>query len=262
MSDQGISAPPEQTVQVETSTVTLDVSDGSAVPCYVARPWGDVVGPGVIVLQEAFGVNGHMRDVTERFALAGYVAIAPALFHRSGGDFQGSYDDFGSVMPHMQALTDEGQAADIKAAYQWLCAGDGGRVSQVVSVGFCMGGRSSYLACATVPLKAAASFYGGGIAPSPHRLFSDLLGRAGDLTAPMLLLWGGKDAHITPDQVRAVEDALRAAGKDYAQVVFSYADHAFFNDQRPNFEPKASKQAWALTLAFFESYLAGIPAHG
>jgi carboxymethylenebutenolidase len=247
--------PPEQSVQVDTSFVTLDVADGTRMPAYVARPWGDVVGPGIIVLQEAFGVNGHIRSVAERFALAGYVAIAPALFHRTGGDFEGSYSDFASVMPHMQALTDEGQAADIRAAYDWLTAADSGRASQVVSVGYCMGGRTSFLACATVPLKAAASYYGGGIAPSPHRLFPDLLSRASDLTAPMLLIWGGKDSHITQDQVRAVEDALRSAGKDYAQVVFSYADHAFFNDVRPNYEPNASRQAWALTLSFFQSYL-------
>jgi carboxymethylenebutenolidase len=158
-------------------------------------------------------------------------------------------------MPHMQALTDDGQTADIEAAYAWLTSAGGGVASAVVSTGYCMGGRSSFLANATVPLAAAASYYGGGIAPNPRRMFPDLLGRASDLSAPMLLIWGGKDSHITPDQVRAVEDALREAGKDYAQVVFSYADHAFFNDDRPSYEPNASRQAWSLTLAFFESYL-------
>ena len=95
------------THEINPETVTLPVSDGTTLPAYVARPEEDGPHPGLLVFQEAFGVNAHIRDVTERFARAGYVAIAPALFHRTDPDFEGSYTDFGAVMPHMQALTDE-----------------------------------------------------------------------------------------------------------------------------------------------------------
>ena len=116
--------------------------------------------------------------------------------------------------------------------------------------------RASFLADALLPLKASVSYYGGGIAPSEGGgFFPDLLGKAGDLHAPILLFWGGLDSHIGPEQVRATEDALKAAGKPYAQVVFSQADHGFFCDARASYNPDAAGQAWALTLAFLSTYL-------
>ena len=243
------------TNDIHTETVTLTVPDGTTMPAYVARPAGSGPHPGLMVFQEAFGVNSHIRDITERFAREGYTAIAPALFHRTDPHFEGTYTDFGAVMPHMQALTDDGQAADIQAAYDWLTAANGGQKTAIGSIGYCMGGRSSFLADALLPLQAAVSYYGGGIAPSPQPRFPDLLGRVGDLHAPVLLFWGGKDGHIGPEQVRAVEDALRAGGKAYSQVTFSEADHGFFCDARAAYNPEAAHQAWALTLAFLATYL-------
>jgi carboxymethylenebutenolidase len=240
---------------IETKTLTLAVPDGTAMPAFLARPAGPVRRPGVLVFQEAFGVNRHIRDVAERLARAGYVALAPALFHRTDAAFEGSYTDIGAVRPHMQALTDAGLAADGRAAHDWLTADDGDQTTAVGVVGFCMGGRVSFLADAELPLRAAVSYYGGGIAPGPQGLFPSLLPRARDLHAPLLLFWGGRDAHIGIDQTRAVEDTLRAAGKTYVQVTFSEAAHGFFCDERASYEPDAARQSWALTLAFFESYL-------
>ncbi|MGI4791811.1 MAG: dienelactone hydrolase family protein [Janthinobacterium lividum] len=239
--------------EIKTETVTLTVADGTTMPAYAARPVGDGPFPGILVFQEAFGVNAHIRDVTERFARAGYTAIAPALYHRTDPNFEGSYTDFGPAMTHLQALTDAGQSADIQASYDWLTS-DGG-VSQVVSTGYCMGGRTSFLADTLLPLKASASYYGGGIAPSDAGFFPDLLGKATDLKAPILLFWGGKDSHIGITQVRATEDALKAAEKNYVQVTFSQADHGFFCDARASYNPEAARQAWALTLEFFATYL-------
>ncbi len=237
--------------EIQTETVTLSVSDGTTMPAYVARPTSDGPHPGILVFQEAFGVNAHIKDVTERFAREGYTAIAPALFHRTDPHFEGSYTDFGPAMPHMQALTDDGQTADIHAAYQWLT--ESGGASAVASTGYCMGGRTSFLADTLLPLKASVSYYGGGISPSGF--FPDLLGKAGDLHAPILLFWGGKDDHIGSDAVRAVEDALKTAGKPYEQVVFSEADHGFFCDVRASYNPEAARQAWVLTLEFLATHV-------
>ena len=100
--------------------VELRVGDGTKMGTYVARPEGEARG-GVLVFQEAFGVNHHIRNVTERFAAEGYVAIAPELFHRTvPAGFEGSYSDFPAVMPHVKAVTPEGAEADIRAAYDWL----------------------------------------------------------------------------------------------------------------------------------------------
>ena len=243
------------TQDIHTETVTLTVPDGTTMPAYVARPAGFGSRPGLLVFQEAYGVNAHIRDVTERFARVGYTAIAPALFHRTDPAFEGSYTDFGAAMPHMQALTDAGQAADIQAAHDWLVAAQGGQKSAVGSIGYCMGGRTSFLADALLPLQASVSYYGGGIAPGPQPRFPDLLGRVGNLHAPLLLFWGGQDGHIGPDQVRALEDSLRAAGKPYTQVTFSEANHGFFCDARAAYEPNAARQSWALTLAFLATHL-------
>jgi carboxymethylenebutenolidase len=239
---------PNETEQIHTETVTLSVADGTTMPAYVARRQDADARPGLIVFQEAFGVNAHIRDVTERFARVGYNAIAPALFHRTDPNFDGSYTDFGAVMPHYQAMTTEGLAADIQAAFEWVTSADGGKAAVAGCVGYCLGGRASFLAAAVTDVKAAVSYYGGGIVPT-------LLDRVPDIKAPILLFWGGLDTHIPTEQVRAVEDALRDAEKDYTQVVFSQANHAFFCDARVSYEPNAAKQSWALTLEYLNTYL-------
>jgi carboxymethylenebutenolidase len=226
--------------------VELRVGDGTKMGAYVARPEGEARG-GVLVFQEAFGVNHHIRNVTERFAAEGYVAIAPELFHRTvPAGFEGSYSDFPAVMPHVKAVTPEGAEADIRAAYDWLGSAAKVQASEISCVGFCMGGRVSFIANSAVRLRAAVSFYGGGIAPA-------LLDRAAKVQAPSLLIWGGLDKHIPTEQRRDVTDALSAEKKIYVNVEFSNADHGFFCDERPSFELKSARQAWALTLEFLRS---------
>ena len=229
---------------IATEKVELLVADGTRMAAYVARPKDGGAHPGLLVLQEAFGVNHHIRNVTERFAAVGYVAIAPELFHRTAPGFEGSYTDFAAVMPHMQAVTTETAEADVRSAYEWLRSS--AKASEVSSVGFCMGGRTSFIANSIVALRAAVSFYGGGIAPG-------LLGRAAKLQAPSLFIWGGLDKHIPPEQRRAVTDALSAEKKIYVNAEFSRADHGFFCDERATYEPHSAKQAWALTLEFLRS---------
>jgi carboxymethylenebutenolidase len=239
--------------KIATQRVTLQVDDGTSMNAYVARPAEDGKFPGMLVLQEAFGVNAHIRDVTERIAREGYVAIAPELFHRSGPGFEGRYDDFPSAMPHMQALTEAGQGADIRASYDWLRGHTQVSPDRIASIGFCMGGRASFLADATVPLQASISFYGGGIAQG-------MLQGAKDLHAPILLFWGGLDAHILPEHRRAVEDALTQAGKQFVNVNVSYADHGFFCDARGSYNAAAASLAWSLVLQFLDVYVRGAGA--
>jgi carboxymethylenebutenolidase len=232
---------------VTTEKVQLKVAESSPMQAYVAYPASKDPHAGLMVFQEAFGVNAHIRDITERFAEQGYVAIAPELFHRSApAGFEASYSDFPSIRPHMQAVTVEAAEADIRATYNWLHSNSQVKRDEISCVGFCMGGRVSFIADSIVPLHAAVSFYGGGIAP-------DQLDRARSLHAPILLIWGGLDKHITPELRRAVVDALAAQQKSYVNVEFSQADHGFFCDQRSAYKPKSARQAWALTLEFLRS---------
>jgi carboxymethylenebutenolidase len=230
-----------------TEKVQLKVADSSPMQAQVARPESSGPHPGLLVFQEAFGVNAHIRDVTERFAEQGYVAIAPELFHRTApAGFEASYNDFPAIRPHMQAVTPEAAEADIRATYAWLHSHSLVKRDHISCVGFCMGGRVSFIADSILPLHAAVSFYGGGIAP-------DLLSRASALHAPILLIWGGLDKHITPELRRAVVDAVASQHKPYVNVEFSRADHGFFCDQRASYEPRSARQAWVLTLEFLRS---------
>jgi carboxymethylenebutenolidase len=228
--------------------VTLQVADGTTMNACVAAPARRGKLPGLLVFQEAFGVNPHIRDVTRRFAKAGYVVIAPELFHRTGPGFEADYTNFQACMPHMQALTTDGLTQDAQAAFDWLRKDPLVWANRIAGVGFCMGGRVSFLANTVLPLRAAISFYGGGISP-------DLLPRAPQIHAPMLFFWGGLDSHITQDQIRAVIDAMRQAKKPFVNVEFSDGDHGFFCDARASYKETAAKQAWGLSLSFLATYV-------
>jgi carboxymethylenebutenolidase len=225
--------------------VTLKISDGSKMDCYVARLRDEEPRPGLIVLQEAFGVNEHIRDVTERFGRQGFVAIAPELYHRTAPGFEGDYNNFESVRPHATALKREGVDADLHAAFDWLQAQDSVKKNDTSCVGYCMGGRVAVAANAILPLKAAVSYYGTNI--------QDSLDRVANLHGPHLFFWGDKDQHIPPEQRAAVISGLKQAGKTYTNVEFSDAGHGFFCDMRPAYAQAAARQSWALTLEFLRS---------
>jgi len=234
-------------IAIVKENVELDVADGTRMSAYVSRPKQGGPYPGLLLFQEAFGVNRHIRNVSNRFALEGCVVIAPELFHRTApAGFEGSYTDFPAVLPHLQAVTTETAEADIRSAYDWLRVNPQVKPDQISSVGFCMGGRVSFIANSIVPLRAAVSFYGGGIAP-------ELLDRAANLQAPSLFIWGGLDKHITPELRRAVTEALSSKQKIYVNAEFSRADHGFFCDERAAYEPHSARQAWSLTSEFLRS---------
>lgn len=246
--------PPGRTPAVplrEPYWTSVDVAGGGTMRVFVARPDAPGPHPGLLVCQEAFGVNAHIRDVAMRFAGRGFVAVAPELYHRTGTGVEGRYDDFAALAPHFSALTNEGMAADLRAAHAWLAADGGVDAARTAAIGYCMGGRAAFLANAELPLRAAVSYYGGGIA-------QQLLGRVAELHGPQLMFWGGLDTHIPPEQHRAIDDALRAAGKAYTTVEFGEGDHGFFCDARPAYNPDVAREAWALTLAFFDRTVGGV----
>ena len=230
--------------------VTLSVADGIEMRAYSAFPSSTGPVASIILLQEAFGVNHHIRSVADRLAAAGYAVIAPELFHRTAAPGQEfAYSDFGSAMLHYNAINNEDLTADLRACYDWLRNQPLVIADKIGSIGFCLGGRVSFLANAVLPLAAAVSYYGGGT----HQIKD----RANDLHAPHLFFWGGLDAHISKDDIVQVTDAVTAAGKPFINTFISYADHGFHCDERPSYHPQAAAEAWALTLAFFREKLGG-----
>jgi carboxymethylenebutenolidase len=230
--------------------VELSVGDGTTMHAYVARPTmrGEQF-PALMLFQEAFGVNPHIRNLAERFAAEGYVVIAPELFHRTAPlGFEESYTDFAAITPHIQGLTQDSLEADINATWNWLQQDGKVHHDCIGSTGYCMGGRVSFLANTMLPLKAAISYYGSRIVP-------DLIKKADHLHGPMMFFWGGLDKHIPQEQIAAVMDGMNAAGKPYINTVISYADHGFFCDARASYNEQAAKEAWSLTLAFLKNKL-------
>ena len=230
------------------NSITLTVADGTKMRAYTAFPNSTGPVPGILLLQEAFGVNHHIRSVADRLAAAGYAVVAPELFHRTAAPgLEIAYNDFPSAMPHFQSITVEGLTADVQAAHAWLTTQPLVMTDKIGSIGFCLGGRVSFLANAVLPLAAAVSYYGGGT-----HLLKD---RAADLHAPHLFFWGGLDEHISKEHIAEVTNAVEAAGKPFINTIISYADHGFHCDERPSYHPQAAAEAWALTLAFFREKL-------
>ena len=230
------------------SNIIIQVKNSPDMGAYVAIPEGKGPFPAVMVFQEAYGVNHHIKRVTDLLAAEGYLAIAPELFHRTAPlGYDPGYGDFSLVMPHFQALNTELILDDIKATYAWLMQQDNVQKDKIGCIGWCLGGRVAFLANSAVQLSASVSFYGG----YTHTVAE----RAASLSAPQLFFWGGKDKHILPEHVQVVIDAVSKAGKDYINVVISYADHAFFCDERPSYHREATKEAWGMTTAFFKNKL-------
>ncbi len=227
--------------------ITLNCSDGTSVDAYVAFPAQAGNHPALILLQEAFGVNHHIRNVAERLSKEGYAVIAPDLFHRTAKRIEIAYTDFASVAPHFQAVTNEGLTSDLIACYDWLKNQAVINSSKIGCIGFCMGGRVAFYANAILPMAASVSFYGGRTDAIVHL--------AEKLHGPQLFFWGGLDKHISEDSINTVINAMKKAGKDFTNVVISYADHGFNCDERSSYHPLAAKEAWAHTIAFLNNRL-------
>lgn len=232
-------------------TVEVTTADGP-MPVYEAVPDGPARGA-VIVVQEAFGVNDYIEDVTRRFAAAGYHAVAPHLFHRAGGG-TASYEDFTQVIPLFEGLTDDGILMDIDAACTLLTA-DGLTDSQTAIVGFCFGGRTTFLVALRRHFAAASGFYGGGLVKRRFPQFPELAGEAASLQTPWLGLFGDEDGSIPIEEVEELREALVASPVPTEIVRYPGAEHGFHCDRRPSYDADAAADGWARTLAWFDTHL-------
>jgi carboxymethylenebutenolidase len=238
---------------MQTTTFEVETPDGP-MPVYEAKP-DEPVEAAAIVIQEAFGVNEHIEDVTRRFADAGYHAVAPHIFHRAGGG-TAPYDDFSKVMPLYAGLTDEGILDDVDATLAALRE-RGFDDSHVGIVGFCFGGRITFLVALRRAIGAAVGFYGGGIVTGRFPQFPTLVGDAATLATPWLGLFGDLDESIPVDDVEQLRKALTDATVDTDIVRYEDAGHGFHCDQRPGYVPDAASDAWERTLAWFAAH--GVP---
>ncbi len=217
------------------------VADGGSCEGYLALPPGGS-GPGLLVIQEWWGLVDHIKQVADRFAEAGFVALAPDLYH---GEATTSPDDAGRLM---MALNIERAGKDLKGAADFLLGHDAVHPKKVGALGFCMGGQLALFAATEHPeIAACVDFY--GIHPEVKPDFRKLRGR-------VLCHWARKDAFVTPEAGQALVEEMRSAGVDVESYVYE-AGHAFFNDSRPDaYDEAAAKLAWDRTLTFLRAALA------
>jgi carboxymethylenebutenolidase len=215
-------------------------SNGATVPAYLAASKGR--GPGIVVVQEYWGLVPHIEHVCDRFAGEGFVALAPDLYH---GQRAKSPDQAGKMMMAMRI--DEAER-DLAAAIDTVAARPETSTKRIGTIGFCMGGALSLFAASKNPeVGACVVFYGGHPNVKP-----DLPA----LKAPVLGVYAGKDNFVTPEVVAELDRELTRLGKPHEFHTYPHAQHAFFNDDRPEVhDPQAAADAWAKTLAFFRREL-------
>jgi carboxymethylenebutenolidase len=234
--------------------------DGRGMKTYLARPAQGGPHAAVLVWMEIFGVNAHIREVTERVAREGYVALAPNFFHRTGPDIDVGYDDAGRAegFQHLGRLRADEMIADARAALAFLRDRKDVRGDRIGAMGFCIGGHMTYLTACETDVAAAASFYGGGIAaPQGPGGASSTIGRTPGIRGRILCLFGGRDAFIPPAQVDAIRKALAGAGVKHEIVIYDAADHGFFCDQRASHHEPSAKDAWERVKRLFAQELKG-----
>jgi carboxymethylenebutenolidase len=238
---------------MQTQSLTATTADGP-MRLYEARP-DDTPRGGLIVIQEAFGVNEHMEDVTRRAADAGYHAVAPDLFHRSGGGTV-PYGQFEKVMEYFKDVKGDADVLmDVDAAIGHLRT-TGFDDRQIGIVGFCFGGRVTFLTALRRAIGGAVGFYGGGIVTGRFPQFPPLIDDVAGLQTPWLGLFGDLDASIAVEDVERLRAALPAAKVDTEIVRYPEAGHGFHCDQRPDYRPDDAKDAWDRALAFLDAHLA------
>lgn len=244
-------------MEITTERIHINVN-AQTMDGYMVRPADSTPRPAVLVFMEIFGVNSHIRDVTERVAKAGYVALAPDFFHRTGPGVEYGYDEAGmeAGIKLLSQLNADEMAADALAAVSFLKRKNFVIGNKIGAMGFCVGGHMTYLTACETDVVAAASFYGGGIAGAQG--FGgqpSTVGRTGQIEGRVLCLFGGKDAHIPMSDVDTIRGALESNGVQHEVVVYPEADHGFFCDQRGSYNEAAATDAWERVKALFAEEL-------
>ncbi|MCM0591979.1 MAG: dienelactone hydrolase family protein [Gloeotrichia echinulata IR180] len=235
-------------------TTTVEISQGNVeLVAYLAQPQGPGSYPGVIVLQEIFGINVHIRQVTERIAQLGYVAIAPALFQRIAPGFETGYtpEDIETGRSYAMQTTASELLSDIQATIDYLKSLPQVKPDGFGSIGFCFGGHVAYLAATLPDIKATASFYGAGISTRTPGGGEPTVTRTRDIPGTLYGFFGTEDASIPLEQVDKIEAELEKYKISHRVFRYDGADHGFFCDHRGSYNPIAAADAWEQVKQLF-----------
>ena len=246
---------------VKTDTTGIVAGDvevqigGYNMPLYEARPATGGPAPIVVCISEVWGVQEWVRDVTRRFAKAGYYAVAPELFKREGG--VGQLPNIQDILKIVLAVPRRQLLGDVAAAMDWAKKRPGARADRVGVTGWCWGGGVVYQVAATNPdIKAAVAWYGAPARPLPDQPAPiNGFDVAKDIKAPLLILAGETDTSASPDDVRKMGELVKMHNPNVEVVIEPGAGHAFFADYRPSFNAAAAADGWKRCTDWFAKYL-------
>ncbi|CAC5343734.1 MULTISPECIES: dienelactone hydrolase family protein [Planktothrix] len=237
-------------------TTNVQIPNGDLqIDAYLAQPQGEGPFPAVIVIQEIFGVNSHIRDVTERIAKEGYIAIAPAIYQRFAPGFDVGYtpEDIELGRKYKDQTTAPELLSDIQATLKYLKTLPNLK-PKFGTIGFCFGGHVVYLAATLPDIQATACFYGAGIATMTPGGGAPTITRTADIQGVLYGFFGTEDPLIPNEQVDQIETELQ--NHQIPHQIFRYkTDHGFFCDQRSTYNPQAAQDAWTQVKQIFQQEL-------
>jgi carboxymethylenebutenolidase len=232
--------------------VKIPTKDGS-IPAYRSMPATGKSFPVILVVQEIFGVHEHIKDVTRRFAKAGYMAIAPELYHRQG-DVTKLKDNKEIFAKVVSKVPDAQVMSDLDSAVAWA-AKNGGNAEKLGITGFCWGGRITWLYTAHNPkVDAGVAWYGRLVGDKSEMTPSHPIDLVDKINAPVLGLYGGADAGIPNDTVERMNEALKKAGKKSTIHLYPDTPHAFHADYRPSYRKEQADDGWKRALEWFRKH--------
>lgn len=232
--------------------LTVGTPSGS-MPVFTAAPDGKKC-PVIIVIQEVFGVNNHIKEICRRFAKEGFIAMAPEIFHRKGHHIIAEYDAREAIMPLLGLLSNENLISDIRDVINFIPELPNADTSKVFTIGFCVGGFASLLASTEFPLSGAISFYGAGLVrPRENLKLTPFVEKLADSECPLLLFFGEKDASIPEADRFEIRRVLDGNHVPHEMIVFGEADHGFFCDERRTYHRESSEIAWKKSLEWIRN---------
>jgi carboxymethylenebutenolidase len=237
-------------------TITIDGHNGDTIEAYSARSLDESSRGGVVVIHHMPGYDDPSKEITRRFAAAGYNAVMPNLYWREAPG--ASPDDAAATARAQGGVPDERLVGDVAGAMAYLKAlpNSNGKVG---TIGYCSGGRQSFLAAVSLDLDAAVDCYGAFVVGNPPEgmplKVGPIVDRTPDLSCPLLGLFGEEDKYPSPEHVAELEDALKAAGKTYEFHSYPNTGHSFFSVNRPAYRVEAALDGWEKIFAFYGMYL-------
>lgn len=233
--------------------LSTDTADGP-MSIYLASEESSKPLPVIIVLQEAFGVNSHIKGICQRLAIEGYLAVAPELFHRADKHITVGYTEREKFFPLMQNLTNEGVMTDVAATLNFLKNISHADLTRVFTLGFCMGGFVSTLAAIRFPLKGAISFYGAGVVENRKGIgLEPYIEKLSETKCPLLLFYGEEDASIPESDRFLIRKELDLAHVPHEMIVYGESDHGFFCNERKTYNARSATAAWSKTLTWLKT---------